>query len=73
MQFDPHTQQAIAAHLQFLRDLGIYDLYRRGTDAIEPAPQEPLIPLRNPIPIAAEHRLVRSSPKPRRSVARDPV
>jgi uracil-DNA glycosylase family 4 len=51
MSFDSQTQQAIAAHLQFLRDLGIYDLYRRDTDAIEPAPQEPLIPLRNPIPI----------------------
>jgi uracil-DNA glycosylase len=51
MSFDPQLQQAIAAHMQYLRDLGIYDFYRR--DAIvtgEPALEEPVIPLRKPIP-----------------------
>jgi uracil-DNA glycosylase family 4 len=51
MQLDPQKQQAIAAHMQYLRDLGIFDFYRRETIvAIEPAPQEPVIPQRKPVP-----------------------
>jgi uracil-DNA glycosylase len=51
MSFDPQTQQAIAAHMQYLRDLGIFDFYRRDTDVvIEPIPEEPLIPLPKPAP-----------------------
>ena len=30
MPFDPQLQQTIAAHMQFLRDLGVYDFYRRS-------------------------------------------
>ena len=30
MPFDPQSQQAIAAHMQYLRDLGIFDFYRRS-------------------------------------------
>src|ERR1700760_224627 len=29
MPLDPQLQQAIAAHMQYLRDLGIFDIYRR--------------------------------------------
>src|SRR5271163_3285819 len=52
MPLDPQLQQAIAAHLQYMRDLGIVDFYRRGEPAsqIEPAPEEPLIPPRKPLP-----------------------
>src|SRR6202162_3680643 len=50
MSFDPQLQQAIAAHMQYLRDLGIYDFYRRDTDVvIEPTPEEPVIPPRQPV------------------------
>src|SRR5580692_3425590 len=50
MSFDPQLQQAIAAHMQYLRDLGIYDFYRRDTDiVIEPTPEEPAIPPRQPV------------------------
>ena len=37
MALDPKLRQAIAGHLQYLRDLGISDFYRRG----EPLPVEP--------------------------------
>ena len=55
MPFDPQLQQAISAHMQFLRDLGIYDFYRRevgesGLVANEPTPEEPVIPPRKPVP-----------------------
>src|SRR5580698_3505175 len=51
MSFDPQQQQAIAAHMQYLRDLGIFDFYRRDTVvAIEPTPQEPVIPPLNRVP-----------------------
>jgi uracil-DNA glycosylase len=50
MSFDPQLQQAIAAHMQYLRDLGIYDFYRRDTDVlIEPTPEEPVIPPRQSV------------------------
>src|ERR1700693_5433172 len=50
MSFDPQLQQAIAAHMQYLRDLGIYDFYRRDTDiVIEPTPEESVIPPRQPV------------------------
>jgi uracil-DNA glycosylase len=50
MSFDPQLQQAIAAHMQYLRDLGIFDFYRRGhPEAIEPPTQEPLIPPAKPV------------------------
>jgi uracil-DNA glycosylase family 4 len=63
MPFDPQSQQAIAAHMQYLRDLGIYDFYRRSSPqfademadddpvAISLAPQEPVIPPRKPVPL----------------------
>ncbi len=52
MSFAPQLQQAIAAHMQYLRDLGIFEFYRRDTEvAIEPAAQEPVIPLRKPVPL----------------------
>src|SRR5580692_7978047 len=62
MPYDPQLQQAIAAHMQYLRDLGIYDFYRRSNSqfadekaeddpvAISLAPQEPVIPPRKPVP-----------------------
>ena len=50
MSFDPQLQQAIAAHMQYLRDLGIYDFYRRDTETvIEPIPEESVIPPRQPV------------------------
>jgi uracil-DNA glycosylase len=48
MPLDPHQQQLIAAHLQYLRDLGIYDLYRRETVAPLDL-QEPAIPRSKPV------------------------
>ncbi len=62
MPLDPQSQQAISAHIQYLRDLGIFDFYRREIDhnaesvlaanlvTNEPTPQEPVIPPRKPIP-----------------------
>ncbi len=74
MSFDPQLQQAIAAHMQYLRDLGIYDFYRRDTDIlIEPTPEEPVIPPRQPVSTAAAHRFICCSAQPCRSVARDPI
>ena len=49
MPLDPQSQQAISAHMQFLRDLGIYDFYRREPMLIESTSQEPAIPPRTPI------------------------
>src|SRR6202167_581644 len=61
MPFNPQLQQAIAAHMQYLRDLGIFDFYRRSNPqfadekaddvpvAISLAPQEPAIPPRKPV------------------------
>ena len=61
MPLDPQQQQAIAAHLQFLRDLGIHDFYARSSSVpVEVAPvqlvpspvlsiEEPVIPPRTPI------------------------
>ena len=50
MSFDPQLQQAIAAHMQYLRDLGIYDFYRRDPAiVIDPTPEEPVIPPRQPV------------------------
>ena len=56
MPFDPQLQQAIAAHMQYLRDLGIFDFYRRSNpdparSLSSPTAQEPLIPLRKPVPL----------------------
>ena len=44
MPFDPQLQQAIAAHMQYLRDLGIFDFYRRSHPqfADETAEDEPV-------------------------------
>ncbi len=59
MPLDPQLGRSIAAHLSYLRDLGIFDIYRRSGVALSedaavpiviPAPQEPLIPRRNPFP-----------------------
>jgi uracil-DNA glycosylase len=42
MPFDPQLQQAIAAHMQYLRDLGIFDFYRReNLDSTEVVTAEP--------------------------------
>jgi uracil-DNA glycosylase len=58
MPLDPQQQQAIAAHLQFLRDLGIHDFYARSSSSVpvevaaeQPVPsvEEPVIPPRTPI------------------------
>ena len=47
MPLDPQTQQAIAEHLQYLRDLGIYDFYRReNPPAIEVSAEERAIPVK---------------------------
>ncbi len=35
MALDPELQQAIAGRLRYFRDLGIYDLYRRGEPLLE--------------------------------------
>ena len=52
MPLDPQQQQAISAHMQYLRDLGIYDFYRRDTQlAITAAPEELPIPVRKPVPV----------------------
>jgi uracil-DNA glycosylase len=55
MPLDPQTQQAIAAHMQYLRDLGIFEFYRREPIAVEPVAieavaEEPAIPPRKPVP-----------------------
>jgi uracil-DNA glycosylase len=51
MPFDPQLQQAITAHMQYLRDLGIFDFYRRENsnasdlpDLDREIPEESLIP-----------------------------
>jgi uracil-DNA glycosylase len=54
MPLDPQTQQAIAAHMQYLRDLGIFEFYRREPVVIEPiaieyVAEEPVIPPRKPV------------------------
>ena len=41
MKLDP---QAVSAHLQFLRDLGIHDFYRRSVPEVVVAEEEPAIP-----------------------------
>jgi uracil-DNA glycosylase len=63
MLLDPQSQQAIAAHMQYLRDLGIFEFYRRSNPeiadehadnralVIEPAAEEPDIALRKPVPL----------------------
>jgi uracil-DNA glycosylase len=63
MPFDLQLQQAIAAHMQYLRDLGIFDFYRRSNPQFadekadeDPAAssltaQEPVIPPRKPVPL----------------------
>jgi uracil-DNA glycosylase family 4 len=60
MPLDPQLHQAIAAHMQYLRDLGIVEFYRRSSlglgdelvdsaPAIPPTAEEPVI--RKPIPV----------------------
>ncbi len=54
MPLDPQQKQAIAAHVQYLRDLGIFDLYRRGDpealpESVPETLEEPFIPPRQPI------------------------
>jgi uracil-DNA glycosylase len=50
MPLDPQTQQAVAAHMQYLRDLGIVEFYRREPIAIESVVEEPVISPRKPVP-----------------------
>ena len=41
---DPRTQQFLSARLQYYRDLGIYDFYRREVTATQTqAPPEPAL------------------------------
>jgi uracil-DNA glycosylase family 4 len=49
MPLDPQTQQAVAAHMQYLRDLGIFEFYRREPIAIESVVEEPVISPRKPV------------------------
>ncbi|MGC2402736.1 MAG: uracil-DNA glycosylase [Acidobacteriaceae bacterium] len=56
MPFDPQLQQAIAAHMQYLRDLGVFDFYRRenpfSAEQLNPEPANPeanLIPRTKPV------------------------
>jgi uracil-DNA glycosylase family 4 len=62
MPLDPPLQQAVAAHLQYLRDLGIYDLYRR--DSPEPVqessqkPAEELASIQEPASIEEKEPLI---------------
>jgi DNA polymerase len=56
MPLDPQLQQAISAHMQYLRDLGIFDFYRRDVPqsmmdvvAIEHTEQEPAIAPPKPV------------------------
>ena len=53
---DPNFQRELAARLQYYRDMGIYDLYRRGdapapvalpAQAEEPAPRPEVLPVMN--------------------------
>jgi DNA polymerase len=37
---DPHFQRELAARLQYYRDMGIYELYRRGEDGQKPVSTE---------------------------------
>ncbi len=74
MPLDPQLQQAIAAHMQYMRDLGIVEFYRRGNPSvIEPTPRSPSFPYVSLVPSQPPGRLVYFSAKPRRSAARDPV
>jgi len=41
---DPGLRQAIAARLQYYRDMGITDFYRRAASAAQPQPAEPSAP-----------------------------
>ena len=59
MPLDRQLQQSIAAHLVYLRDLGIFDFYRRGdglalgveqAGSVIPSPEELIIPPRTPFP-----------------------
>jgi uracil-DNA glycosylase len=56
MPFDSQLQQAIAAHMQYLRDLGVFDFYRRENpypaELLDPEPENleaPLIPRTKPV------------------------
>jgi DNA polymerase len=40
--FDPELQQAIAGHVRYFRDLGIFDLYRRGEPLVDSVLEETL-------------------------------
>ncbi|HTZ60546.1 MAG TPA: uracil-DNA glycosylase [Acidobacteriaceae bacterium] len=58
MPFDSQLQQAIAAHMQYLRDLGVYDFYRRDSpnlaEQLTTDIQEPVIPRAKPVVIQPE-------------------
>ncbi len=67
MPLDRQLQQSIAAHLLYLRDLGIFDLYRRGDGlmpqaeqpaSLMPSTEEPPIPSRIPFPLQSEQGLL---------------
>jgi uracil-DNA glycosylase len=70
---DSHTQQVLAARLQYYRDLGIYDFYRRtvASEASTQAdvPQPETVPVVTPVPVAED---MFAAPKPEAGVA-DPA
>jgi uracil-DNA glycosylase len=56
MPFDPQLQQAVVAHMQYLRDLGVFDFYRRENafppELLSPEPADleaALIPRTKPV------------------------
>ena len=57
MPLDRQLQQSIAAHLAYLRELGVFDLYRRGdgpppdSTLVMPDAEEPSIPPSTPLPL----------------------
>jgi DNA polymerase len=67
---DFHTQQLLAARLQYYRDLGIYDFYRRGvaseTSAQADVLQPETVPVVTPVAVAED---MFAAPKPEAGVA----
>ena len=67
---DSNTQQLLAARLQYYRDLGIYDFYRRGvasvTSAQAEAPQPEIVPVVASVPVAED---MFAAPQPEAAVA----
>jgi uracil-DNA glycosylase len=58
MPLDPPLQQAIAAHMQYLRDLGIFEFYRRSSPD-EEATARCVVDSAPAIPLTAEETVIR--------------